>query len=275
MARKRKAASSSLNINTKRSKISATQPQDIVIIEDPYTNPKNTHEDKYAEQPQAIASGSKDVLQLDDVNEVDMELQEILAQIKAQEESERLAKQLQEEYDNLDTTHTGLDNKPSEIEISNVIPVPPSMEAASTSGAATQQTLQPIRKDDNVLARPDHSLEAFRDLFTGSRKCTNCGKQVKSPRGYVCSGLPFLSILTTSHRSSFPSLPFRLAWYLFCMLHVLPVLPIIVEGVFHPSVVLNHVKGCARIPIARSSNVAPKDVLSRFSSYWEDSTNNI
>lgn len=183
MARKRKAASSSLNTNTKRSKISATQLQGIGDSdEDAYVNPK----DKHSQQPQAIASGSKNVLQLDDVNEVDLELQEILAQIKAQEESERLAKQLQEEYDKFDTTHTALD---SEIEISSVIHVPPSKEAASTSnGAATHRV---TRQDDNVLVRPDQSLEPFRGLFTGSRKCTNCGKQVKSPRGYVCSGSPF------------------------------------------------------------------------------------
>jgi hypothetical protein len=47
-----------------------------------------------------------DVLQpVDGVNEEDLELQEILAQIKAQEESERLAKRLQEEYDKSDTNH--------------------------------------------------------------------------------------------------------------------------------------------------------------------------
>ena len=205
--RKRKVApvSVSFNSDTKRAKISASQPQDILIIEDSdEDDPKM--QDKSPKQ--SATAGSKDiadVLELDDDNVEDPELQEILAQIKAQEESERFAKQLQEEYDN----YTGLDGESSKIEI----PGPPSSaKVASTSngatGVSTKQTRWQARKNGNVLVRPDQSLEPFRDLFIGSRKCTNCGKQVKSPKGYVRSGSLFSSIIPMLCRSSFPSLLF-------------------------------------------------------------------
>jgi hypothetical protein len=181
--RKRKVAPipDSFNSDTKRVKTSASQPQDILIIEDSDEDDLDSMQDRFAQQPGKDAT---DVLELDDDNEEDPDLQDILAQIRAQEESERLAKKLQEEYDDY------------------TVP-PPSEKAASTSngatGVATKQTRwQPPRKSDNRLVRPDESLEPFRDLFIGSRKCTNCGKQVKSPRGYVRSGSLFLSILTTA-----------------------------------------------------------------------------
>jgi DNA topoisomerase VI subunit A len=59
------------------------------------------------------------------------------------------------------------------------------------------------------------------------------------------------------------------------MLHALRVIPIIAEAVSHPSVALSHVKEYAKILNARFLNVAPKDVLSQFSRYWEGSTSNI
>ena len=58
-----------------------------------------------------------------------------------------------------------------------------------------QTSLPPVassafQEQRNVFTRdlgpPDERLSGFRDLFTGSRNCSNCQKPVAAPRGHVC-----------------------------------------------------------------------------------------
>ncbi|KAF7347410.1 UBIQUITIN-CONJUGAT-2 domain-containing protein [Mycena venus] len=58
----------------------------------------------------------------------------------------------------------------------------PPIETSSKANASPSRTSSSSH-EDNIP--PDKSLAQFRPFFTAERNCTNCGKPVKSPRGFV------------------------------------------------------------------------------------------
>lgn len=168
-------------------------------------------------------------------NESD-EFKAILAQIKAQEESERLAleynldqslssgskdTELRHEDDeamarrlaaewahetesaNLEKS---LDDFPMDLDIEEVHPGTSNDTSASSSslskrtrpmiktrtGTMDSSADPPGRKSYiSVPVRPDEALSSFRDVFTKTRPCSKCGKDVQSPRGYVSDIMKF------------------------------------------------------------------------------------
>lgn len=138
----------------------------------------------------------------------------ILQQIKDQEESEALAKRLQEE-----TASTSLiiDNENAdagwsmgtidheghseELEDDEAMARRLAAEWATqdsfvnnTNHSQTPETRPTsaregslrIQKDAIYTIPPDEQLSEYKDLFTGERSCTSCGSKVRSPQGVVC-----------------------------------------------------------------------------------------
>ena len=156
-------------------------------------------------------------------NESD-DLKAILAQIKAQEESERLALQYNLDQPSMsrskdtESAHEddeamarrlaaewaheaestnlekGVDELP--MDLSDVEKVHPNGASASTSsiskgtGSLTKTRTGIMDSSGNksyisVPIRPDDGLTSFRDMFTKTRPCSKCGKDVQSSRGCV------------------------------------------------------------------------------------------
>ncbi|KAJ6520326.1 hypothetical protein C8R45DRAFT_954760 [Mycena sanguinolenta] len=71
----------------------------------------------------------------------------------------------------------------------------PDLEPVETSGQvvdvdAWEPSVEPASANGPTVARandipPDEELAQFRSFFNATRSCTNCGKPVKSPRGFV------------------------------------------------------------------------------------------
>jgi len=163
-----------------------------------------------------------DVIIIEDSDHEDPDdLKEILAQIKEQEDSERLARQLETDYapspssssampidieddaamarqlaeewaleDNtLEMNHEEIADS-SDIEI---LPGPSNTKVQrhadnefpnGTFNSTSSKLADPkFYKLANV--RPDAALEPFKQIFTVSRNCSKCSKDVKSPRGDV------------------------------------------------------------------------------------------
>jgi hypothetical protein len=158
------------------------------------------------------------------------EFKAILAQIKAQEESERLAleynldkllssgskdtelhheddeamaKRLAAEWAHETESANlkkGLDDFPMDLDIEEVHPGT-SNDASASSSSLTKRTRTgtmdssadpPGRKSYiSVPVRPDEGLSSFRDVFTKTRPCSKCRKDVQSPRGYVSDIMKF------------------------------------------------------------------------------------
>jgi baculoviral IAP repeat-containing protein 6 len=156
------------------------------------------------------------------------EFKAILAQIKAQEESERLALQIdlnqpsssgskdmdtrleddeamakrlaaewarEAESANLDK---GIDEFPMDLDIEQVHPGTPNDASASTISKRTRTSTMDSSNSRgtksyiSVPVRPDEGLSSFRDMFTKTRPCSKCGKDVKSPRGWASNPMKFL-----------------------------------------------------------------------------------
>lgn len=149
-------------------------------------------------------STTQEVILIDDSDDED-DLAAILAQIKQQEESERLAKELQGSWNDasgskipmlIDEDDEALAKRlarewadeDEEIEISSIQPaaigMPSSSNAASISSQPSLEIHKPQKASDHAQS-PDRSLIAFRQLFTTTRACSKCGKDVPSPRGHV------------------------------------------------------------------------------------------
>lgn len=58
---------------------------------------------------------------------------------------------------------------------------PPAEASSSKAQASPSRTCS----SQAYNISPDQSLAQFRSFFTAERNCTNCGKPVKSPRGFV------------------------------------------------------------------------------------------
>ena len=133
-----------------------------------------------------------------DAEDGDESLDSILAQIKAQEESEALAKRLQDEWDqssdSAGPSNVPNSNEPDGVEcieddeamarrlaaewdaadaIPAVLDPPGPSSTASNKGKAPETDLT-----------ADQVLRCHKDTFTAPRVC-QCGKLVSSPRGHV------------------------------------------------------------------------------------------
>lgn len=133
------------------------------------------------------------VIDVDDDN-----LDVILAQIKEQEASEALAKQLQNDWD--ETSPNEGSSSRDAIVIDDEEDDDASMARrlaqewgdsdilSIASHVSTQEDSQPGPSTIGSPEQedpPDKILDQFRELFTSDRDCSKCGKPVSSPRGHV------------------------------------------------------------------------------------------
>ena len=173
--------------------------------------------------PTSPAPEPEDVIVIDsdhETNESD-DLKAILAQIKAQEDDEAMAKRLAAEWAEAESTtlEKGVDEFPMDLsDIGQVHPGTPNDISASTSsiskgtGSLTKTRTGIMDSSDSqgnksyisVSIRPDEGLTPFRDMFTKTRPCSKCGKDVKSSRGCVSDvmRLPIYVSLTQSFRDA-------------------------------------------------------------------------
>jgi hypothetical protein len=138
----------------------------------------------------------------------DNDLEAILAQIKEQEESERLAKRVQDQWNNspADVVDETTDSDEalarrlakewaSQVDADGDPIAGPSHLPDNGKGSdgfvGISTPAGPSRQQSRAFSSsleedtPDTKLSGFRDFFTAKKKCTNCGKLVKSPRGHV------------------------------------------------------------------------------------------
>jgi len=154
------------------------------------------------------------------------DLKEILAQIKEQEESEHLAKQLHNDFgvpsssgskdmpinieddaamarqlaeewaleDNaLEMNHEAIADSsdieilpgPSNAKVSNRPRHSENVPRNTGSSSSTSSKLADRKPCKLANIRPDAALEPFKHIFTITRSCSKCSKDVKSPRGSV------------------------------------------------------------------------------------------
>ena len=157
------------------------------------------------------APDPKDVIVIDsdnETNESDDDLKAILAQIKAQEDDEAMAKRLAAEWAEAESTNLeeGVDDFPMDLsDIEEVYPGTPNDASASTSSISkgkgpTKTRTGIVNSSDpqsnkgyiSVPITPDEGLTPFRDMFTKTRPCSKCGKDVRSSRGCVSDSMGFL-----------------------------------------------------------------------------------
>lgn len=152
------------------------------------------------------------------------DLADILAQIKQHEESEALARKLQEEWNGSISNGSGTsshsrssssessilsDNESSKsqhddeafarrlaaqwaqedgiaVEPAASVSTPRVNKGKNRDGIATIPTMQStIANGDVNQGTPDENLLQYRDFFVGSRNCIECGHELLSPRAYV------------------------------------------------------------------------------------------
>lgn len=169
---------------------------------------------------------------IEPVIDYDDDLEAILAQIKQQEESEALARKLQEEWNNEPNlgersgTHQGGPYSPITVEDETTDVILENDEAlarrlafewdredntlAENAVSGTLSAVQPTESHGQPFAdfkqknkappsdeTPDIVLKRYRSFFVGARHCTNCGHDIPSPRGFVRTPIPLVySILT-------------------------------------------------------------------------------
>jgi len=154
----------------------------------------------------------------------DNELDAILAQIKEQEESEQLAKRLQNEWNHSSGSGDVVSSDASDEALArrlaqewaeqvddddepvrgasrpmeggrgsnDVVEIYESYDAQPTdseshSSDPTGPSHQSSSRYSTLIGggTPDTTLLEFQDFFTANKECTKCGKAVKSPRGHV------------------------------------------------------------------------------------------
>lgn len=126
----------------------------------------------------------------------DDDLDSILTRIKEQEQSERLAKQLQDEWNASASSSTDLNA--SDIESDAALAKRLSMEwnqatpevievEDHSSPEASTPSWAPTRRERSIIdsQSPGEKLALFKDIYTAKRNCTKCGEPVTSPRGFV------------------------------------------------------------------------------------------
>ncbi|KAJ7110312.1 hypothetical protein C8R43DRAFT_1042195 [Mycena crocata] len=136
---------------------------------------------------------TEDVITVED-DEDDLEM--ILAQIKASEESEKLARKLQNGYDpevidvdDLEDDAAMAKRLAAEwgdeagTEAVDVDAWQPAATVADPSSAQAGPSRTLSSNSDSIP--PDQKLAEFQSFFIAERSCSKCGKPVKSPRGFV------------------------------------------------------------------------------------------
>ncbi|KAF9567848.1 hypothetical protein CPC08DRAFT_626320 [Agrocybe pediades] len=141
-------------------------------------------------------------------DEEDEEMKSIMAQIAAQEESERLARKLQNQYDSSFASGSGSKDAPIDLEDDAALARMLADEWAKEDGASSDIEIvagpsQPKPQINNhrrtsidvpksvptkyqeLRIRPEQALQRFKELFTGTKACSKCKAEVKSPRGCV------------------------------------------------------------------------------------------
>lgn len=154
------------------------------------------------------------------ISDDDDDLQEILAQIKAQDDSEALAKSLQKELDHDagSSSHGAhveectdvimVDSGSEDAEVEEVVKTKAKANSsgkdkgkgkavARTNGAASSRSPHKQAKETITVKPgeepPDERVIPFRELFTSSRHCSKCNQELESPRGDVRSIRPFFT----------------------------------------------------------------------------------
>lgn len=181
---------------------------------------KRSHSPSLGSSERAFKKQATDdiVLQKDDDD-----LADILAQIKQHEESEALARKLQEEW-NGESGSRATGSSSSRSNSSPVLaeegpvdlkeddeafarrlaaqwaeedgvapddgPGPSTLRVSNVDVRTHNTTSIPVTTrltadSDAHEATPDEKLTQYRDVFVGSRNCTECGHELLSPRGYV------------------------------------------------------------------------------------------
>ncbi|KAJ7508602.1 hypothetical protein B0H11DRAFT_1848236 [Mycena galericulata] len=163
---------------------------------------------KRARKGPPVKPKDEDIVVVED-DEDDLEI--ILARIKESEESERLAKQLQNEWgssskseiidvdsENLEDDaamarrlaaewgqeESGNSEVAPETELVDVDAWEPRASASTSTNNVQAGPSRRLSSDADDVP-PDQILTEFRSLFIAERSCSKCGKPVKSPRGFV------------------------------------------------------------------------------------------
>ena len=169
--------------------------------------------------PLSPSPDSEDVIVIDSdhaSNESD-DLKAILAQIKAQEDDEAMARRLAAEWAEAESTNleNGVDELPMDLSDIEEVGIPNDASASTSSISKKTGSLVKTRtgimnssdplgnKSYVSVPTPDEGLTPFRDLFTKTRPCSKCGKDVQSSRGCVSGIMRFLNVpLTQSFRNA-------------------------------------------------------------------------
>jgi hypothetical protein len=196
------------------------------------------------------APDPEDVIVIDsesdnETNESD-DLKAILAQIKAQEDDEAMAKRLATEWAEAESINLeeGVDDFPMDLsDIEEVYPGTPKDASATTrsvskgKGSLTKTRTGIMDSSDSqgnknyisVPITPDEGLTPFRDMFTRTRPCSKCGKNVQSSRGCVSDSMrfPIYVWLTQSFRDAtgyffFVAFAANIAAFASCSMHRMP-----------------------------------------------------
>jgi len=196
--------------------------------------------------PASSAPDPEDVIVIDSDSKTESDdLKAILAQIKAQEESERLVHRMQYEFDQPSTSgskdtesrleddeamakrlaeewaqedeSTNLEKRVDDfpMDVSDIEEVPGSHDASISSSSLLKGT-RPLTETRtsadssnpqgssksyiSVPVRPDEGLTSFRHIFTNTRPCSKCGKDVQSPRGSVSDMMRFSIYVSLTQR---------------------------------------------------------------------------
>ncbi|KAJ4485664.1 hypothetical protein J3R30DRAFT_3282130 [Lentinula aciculospora] len=123
----------------------------------------------------------------------DDDLADILAQIRQQEESERLVKQLQDECATGGSSSNAILIQ-NDTDEALAMRLASEWEVADANGEQKSETIvlgkariqqRCFLPSTAAVKTPSDSLSLYRTVFTRDRACTKCGENVKSPRGYV------------------------------------------------------------------------------------------
>lgn len=162
-------------------------------------SPSHTSGNKAKRPRKATPSAlDPDVIVIDsDSDSEPNDLKAILAQIKAQEESERLAHRMQYEFDQSSASHSkDMESLEDDEAMAKRLAEEWAHEDESTDLEKQKETCSLTDLDSSnpqgtsksyvsVPVRPDEGLKPFRDIFTKTRLCSKCRKDVPSPRGCV------------------------------------------------------------------------------------------
>jgi hypothetical protein len=189
----------------------------------------------------------------------------VLARIKEQEQSEALAKQLQDEWRrevltnnlNLPIASSSRTQDDDVIMIDSGTEDDEAMarrlakEWAQTGSSSPSRSQETSKKQPCITSKgnskgkspeksssvgqahaPDEKLRECRGAFTADRECSKCGSLVQSPNGHVgCCNTARAMALTLFLRSCFQLVILPLALCIYCMLHAGIVVPTIAEAV--------------------------------------------